>query len=303
MSSEENSVVNLIGMARTATAGGNQQEAFSYYNRVLEIDPTISEAWVGKGKAAGWQSSLANFRLNETLIAFSHALATTPEAAKTTVTNEVVGEVNAIVVALYRIARDHMVEYAALDNTWQSYLVHVSQMIDALDKARMWSPTDRTTLDNIVHLCKDNIEGYTFRDRFNNGIPVALGITDSYEQLLRSRMDQAVAAIRSIDGTYSPPVIEKKKADACFVVTATLGDYDHPKVVLLREFRDEWILKKWWGKAFIDTYYRIGPSLASVIKRSTLLRKISFLIVVRPAARFAHTRLRKLPYEGDRNLR
>ncbi|MCH4560964.1 CFI-box-CTERM domain-containing protein [Mesorhizobium jarvisii] len=272
MSSEENIVVNLMGMARTATAGGNQQEALSYYNRVLEIDPTISEAWVGKGKAAGWQSSLANFRLNETLIAFSHAVATAPEEAKATVTNEVVGEVNAIVVALYRIARDHMIEYAALDNTWQSYLVHVSQMIDGLDKARMWSPTDRTTLENIVHLCKDNIEGYTFRDQFNNGIPVALGIADSYEQLLRARMDQAVAAIRSIDGSYSPPSIEKKKADACFVVTATLGDFDHPQVILLRQFRDEWILKKLWGEAFVGFYYWIGPLIAAVIGRSGTVR-------------------------------
>ncbi|RVD55408.1 hypothetical protein EN828_25255 [Mesorhizobium sp. M2D.F.Ca.ET.185.01.1.1] len=294
MSHEDNGVANLLGMARTATAGGNQQEALTYYNRVLEIDPTISEAWLGKGKAAGWQSSLANLRLPEALIAFNHAIATATEGARPSITNEVVGEVNRMVVALYRVAREHMMEYASLDNTWESYLVQVSQMIDALDNVRAWSPSDRTTLENIVHLCKDNIEGYSFRNKFNNNMPMALGISETYERLLRERMNQAAAAIRSMDGSYSPPSIEKKQAEACFVVTATMGDPQHPQVLLLRRFRDEWILKRRWGKAFVDFYSKVGPPLAAVIEGSKLLRRLSFILIVKPAARFAHSRLRRL---------
>lgn len=281
-------------MARTAMIGGNQQEALSYYNRVLEIDPSLSEAWIGKGKAAGWQSTLANFRLNETVIAFNHAIATTPEELKATVLAEIVDEANKIVVALYSIARGHLVEYASLDDTWPTYLSQVAQLIDTLDEIRKWSPTDRTTLENIVHLCRDNIEGYSFRDQFNNGIPVALGINENYEQLLRRRMDQAVAAMRSINPSYSPPVIEKKKADACFVVTATMGNFDDPNVILLRQFRDDWILKKSWGENFVDAYYRVGPILAVAIEKSAILRKISFRLIVQPAAWFARLRLRKL---------
>ena len=50
------SITNLLGLARTADVAGNDAEAETYYNRVLELDPTISEAWIGKGKSAGWQS-------------------------------------------------------------------------------------------------------------------------------------------------------------------------------------------------------------------------------------------------------
>ena len=53
---------NLLGLARTADISGNAAEAEIYYNRVLEIDPSISEAWFGKGKSAGWQSSIKNMR-------------------------------------------------------------------------------------------------------------------------------------------------------------------------------------------------------------------------------------------------
>ncbi len=281
-----------MGMARTALIGGNNEEALGYFNRVLEADPYRSEAWVGKGKAAGWQSTLANFRLAEALIAFNHAVAAASDDEVSVVVGEVVEEANRLVATLYGMARNHLVEYVALDNTWPVYLDQVSQMLEALETTRQWDAENRTTLDNIVHLCKDNIEGYSYRDPYNNNIPLAHGITPAYEQLLKERMDQAVAAIRALDPGYAPPVIEKKKADSCFVVTATMGDFDHPHVTVLRQFRDVWILKQIWGRAFVRVYYRIGPVVAEVIRRHGLLRQLSLLLIVRPAADFARRRLR-----------
>ena len=295
--SEEEKLANLLGLARTAALGGNHEEALNYYNRVLEADPNLSDAWIGKGKAAGWQSTMANIRLNETLIAFNHAIATASAGSKESIIAEAVSEVNAIVVALYSLARGHLIEYASLDNTWPTYLGQVSQLLEALDRARDWDPQDRITLDNIVHLCKDNIEGYSFRDQFNNNVPVAYGITESYEALLRQRLDQAVQMIRASDESYAPPNIEKKKADACFVVTATMGDFNHPDVVLLRSFRDRWIMKRLWGPFFVRIYYWIGPLLAAIIERSSVLRAISYSTVVRPAVHFA-TRI-SMQQSGD----
>lgn len=78
---------NLLGMARTALLGGNHQEALEYFNRVLEIDPNISEAWIGKGKSAAWQSNLVNIRLPEALISFQHAIANSDPSQKNAVTN------------------------------------------------------------------------------------------------------------------------------------------------------------------------------------------------------------------------
>lgn len=280
-----------MGMAKTAEIGGNNAEALGYFNRVLEIDPTNSEAWIGKGKAAAWQSTLANIRLKESLISFQHAIANAPTDQKADVTEEALGQVNAVVVALYRIARDHMIEYVSLDNTWPQYLNQVSQLLDVLDDASKWSPYHRITLDNIVHLCKDNIEGYSFRDRYNNNWPCAHSITPEYENVLRGMMKRAEGLIREGDPEYSLPTVVKKEKDACFVVTATMGDFNHPDVVYLRRFRDEWLRKRMVGRAFIAAYYRVGPLLASLIRRSETLRWASQRIIVQPAIRAASKRL------------
>jgi hypothetical protein len=284
-------VANLLGMAKTAAIGGNQAEALGYFNRVLELDPNSSDAWMGKGKAAGWQSTMVNIRTGEAIIAFNHAIATAPAESKFAVTNEAIEEINKIVAALYGISRDHLQEFAALDNTWEAYLNQVSQMIDALDHARSWDPTNRTTLDNIVHLCKDNIEGYSFRDQFNNNMPAAYSISESYEKLLRQKLTEAVDAIKTLDSSYAAPAIEKKQADACFVVTATMGDFDHPDVVLLRRFRDRWIRRQFWGDRFIEIYYFVGPIFAKAISNSSVMRRASLRWIVAPAVKFAKSKL------------
>ena len=54
----------------------------------------------------------------------------------------------------------------------------------------------------------------------------------------------------------------------CFVATAAFGDYDHPQVRLLREFRDRVLLTSAFGRGFTRTYYRYSPPLAAWIERT-----------------------------------
>lgn len=277
-------ISNLLGLARTAQLAGNQEEALGYFNRVLEADPTISEAWLGKGKAAGWQSTLVNIRLNEAIVAFSHAIATAPEPEKPDMTAQAVEEVNRIAVALYGMARRQLDEFVALPATWEQYLNQVGQLLNALEEVRVWSPQDRTTLENIVHLCKDNIEGISYNDPYDYNVVKAWHLSPEYEALLKSRLEAAAAALREIDPSYAAPAIEKKDASACFVVTATMGDESHPTVRLMRRFRDEWLTKTLWGDSLIACYYRVGPWAANCIAESPLLKKLSFLLIVAPAA-------------------
>jgi tetratricopeptide (TPR) repeat protein len=287
---EQRNVETLMGMARTAELGMNNSEALEYYNRALEIDPTITEAWLGKGRSASWQSTLANFRVSEGLIAFQHAIANAGEDREAVVAGAV-EEINKIVSALYRMSRSHMEEYAALDNTWVSYINQVAQMLDALEQARNWAPSNRIVLENIVHLTKDNIEGYKYWDNIHS-VSGLHGISPQYEETLRAMMDRAVAGLRQIDETYQAPTIEKKQAGACFVVTAAMGDASHPDVIALRRFRDEW-LRKWpMGRLAISWYYHVGPTLAAHIGRSALRKRIAHVVLVRPAVMLASRKLR-----------
>ncbi|MSP16425.1 MAG: hypothetical protein EXR73_07430 [Myxococcales bacterium] len=51
----------------------------------------------------------------------------------------------------------------------------------------------------------------------------------------------------------------------CFIATAAYGDYDHPFVRVLRDFRDGSLLSHSPGRAFVGWYYRVSPPLAAFI--------------------------------------
>jgi hypothetical protein len=79
---------------------------------------------------------------------------------------------------------------------------------------------------------------------------------------------------------------ERKNVDnpkkGCFIATAAMGSYDDPLVFELRDFRDNWILKKSWGNKFVNWYYKYGAIAAMKIKNSFFLKKLSFLLIVKP---------------------
>ena len=68
----------------------------------------------------------------------------------------------------------------------------------------------------------------------------------------------------------------------CFIATAAMGNHDHPVVMDLRLFRDNWLLKRDWGVNFTKWYYTHGPKAASIIEKSNALKKITFYAIVKP---------------------
>ena len=50
----------------------------------------------------------------------------------------------------------------------------------------------------------------------------------------------------------------------CYVATAVYGSYDCPEVWTLRRYRDEVLLKKWYGRLFVKIYYAISPSFVKL---------------------------------------
>ena len=55
-------------------------------------------------------------------------------------------------------------------------------------------------------------------------------------------------------------------SSGCYIATMAYGDYDHPQVMILRQFRDEVLDKSAFGKWFIKTYYHYSPRLVEKLK-------------------------------------
>jgi hypothetical protein len=62
--------------------------------------------------------------------------------------------------------------------------------------------------------------------------------------------------------------------DACFIATAAYGADWTRQVVLLRQFRDEYLLTNAAGKLFVKLYYRYSPPLAAQIRDRPAVRAI-----------------------------
>lgn len=64
--------------------------------------------------------------------------------------------------------------------------------------------------------------------------------------------------------TYSS-THKTNKSEGCYIATMVYGDYNHPQVMVLRRYRDEYLLKSFWGRCFVKIYYYLSPKAARIL--------------------------------------
>jgi hypothetical protein len=81
--------------------------------------------------------------------------------------------------------------------------------------------------------------------------------------------------LNSKDGSQAILKDINKDKGHCYIATMSYGDYNHPNVVVLRNYRDNTLDKTFLGKAFIKLYYQISPILVRKIKHNSFLNRIT----------------------------
>jgi hypothetical protein len=69
--------------------------------------------------------------------------------------------------------------------------------------------------------------------------------------------------------------IESKSGTTCFVATAAYGDPDHEDVAFLRQYRNKTLRNTVLGRAFIASYWKVGPALARPVRANKTLQRIA----------------------------
>lgn len=60
----------------------------------------------------------------------------------------------------------------------------------------------------------------------------------------------------------------------CYVATMAFGSYDHPQVLLLRNYRDNILSHNKFGVYFISKYYKYSPALVKKLENRQILNLI-----------------------------
>ena len=68
--------------------------------------------------------------------------------------------------------------------------------------------------------------------------------------------------------------------DECFIATAAFGSKNQSDVVLLRQFRDQFLLTNPIGQLFVETYYNNSPPIAQFIAGNTILKFVTRVLLL-----------------------
>ncbi|PNV60200.1 hypothetical protein C0033_20370 [Clostridium sp. chh4-2] len=110
-------IENYMEIAKSAKDAGNEAEAEAYCNKVIEIEPTNYRAWMLKGEAAAWQSSLQNSRLDEGVSAFIKAINNAPDEVKEDLIEEAKEQIKNLAVAMISLRADHFAKWPDEEET------------------------------------------------------------------------------------------------------------------------------------------------------------------------------------------
>lgn len=109
-------ISNYYTMAETAYKSKNYSEAESYCNKIIEIDLNHYQAWLLKGKSAGWQSTVGNKRFAESISCFINAIKNAPDDKKEEVAKDSFEEISNLGKALVNVCGDNFSELPTMDN-------------------------------------------------------------------------------------------------------------------------------------------------------------------------------------------
>ena len=84
-----------------------------------------------------------------------------------------------------------------------------------------------------------------------------------------NELNELYTSIKKMDPSFQAPPLPSQESiepqndtsGGCYVATAVYGSYDCPEVWTLRRYRDNILSGRWYGRAFIRTYYAVSPTL------------------------------------------
>jgi hypothetical protein len=129
-----------------------------------------------------------------------------------------------------------------------------------------------TALNSLKHTIREALEVTNLLDTFD----MDSNLRSRYN-INKNTMQNTFNQLNTIKGKGS------SSSGDCYIATMAYGSYEHPQVMILRQFRDTVLDKSILGKWFIKAYYRYSPTLVEKLKdkktANDVIRKILNMLI------------------------
>jgi hypothetical protein len=123
-----------LSLGKSALDSENYVEAHSFFTHVLETEPTNTQALMGKGLSAGWQSNLRHSRLQEMLVMYRQVKVIEPKTSQ--MPDEMVTNMLEMLMAYDRLSREHTMQFISVDNARYDAFDRAEEVLMVLDVLR-----------------------------------------------------------------------------------------------------------------------------------------------------------------------
>lgn len=162
-----------------------------------------------------------------------------------------------------------------------------------------------TKFKEVCRIYEQEIEGTAEEEDFTghpkpkeymkNAFNLALDISAKLEQFQGAGISPPA---KQEPGSQEVPA--KSEKSGCFVATAALGTPGAEEVIILSNFRDEYLSRSFWGRKLISFYYRYSPSLASLIAGKKPLCRLARFALIHPTVRLIRACCARRPHWTNR---
>lgn len=120
---------NYMSLAKTAEDSGDHEDAISYFNKVLEIDPDNIDAWIGKGYSIFFNSSLASPKLIEMVKYFKKGYEVAPQDKKEYASNEIKAKTFSACKGFFEMSQAHYKKWAREYSDYDSRMDNIREFL------------------------------------------------------------------------------------------------------------------------------------------------------------------------------
>ena len=108
---------------------------------------------------------------------------------------------------------------------------------------------------------------------------------------LKSQIENLISiAEKKVEGYKTSKNDSDNKKEGCYIATAVYGNYNHPNVKILRDYRDNVLMRNSFGRVGVKTYYLLSPSLSKYLHKSKRLKYLSMIALSRLISRINSTK-------------